>query len=109
MHRVQRERSFLALLKASTPRQRKLLVKSATPSQVASLCEVSYNLLRNNVPLSSHRLKHLRRYKKPLRLLANKKISLKKKKHYLNTNQTGGFLPLLAGLIPGLLGGLLNA
>lgn len=52
------------------------------------------NVLRGNVQLSSSERQKLKRYKRVLRKLADKHVSLKHKIHIL---QTGGFLASLLG------------
>ena len=103
--RLQDNQPFLQLLARSSAKRRKALVKQATKEELAALFEICFNILRGNLPLSTHMHKKLERERQTLRTLADKKISLKRKKKVIN--QKGGFLgtvasialPLLASLI----------
>lgn len=58
--------------------------------------------------MTSAQYNKLKKQKKIIRLLANKKTSLKTK-HKALTKQSGGFLlPLLSTILPVILGGLIN-
>lgn len=105
MSSVAAHRSFLRQLKKAGPDLRRQLVHEATPGHIKSLCEVCLNVLSRNIPVSPRKKKLLAEHKKAIRYLGNKKVSLKHKKKFL-LRQTGGFLGLLANLIPTVLGGL---
>ena len=78
-------------------------------SDLKAICECAYKTLKGNVPLTPAQYRKLRRYKKHLRTLADRKKSQKVKKRTL---QSGGFLgALLSTILPavtGLIGGLVN-
>ena len=73
-----------------------MLLNNAPPHALTAICECSLNLLKGVVPLTPRQKRRLVRYKTHLRALANKKVSAKRKKFYLN--QKGG--NILAALLP---------
>ena len=83
----------LALTEAS-PKFRKKIIQEAPAELVNCISECCQNVLKGNVPLSSAQKQKLHSKRQQLRLLANKKVSVKKKKIILN--QKGGFFPLIA-------------
>ena len=95
------ERTFtlLDMLHKASPRERGVIVSNASPDFINALCEISLNVLQGHIPLSNIQYKLLKKKKKVIRLIADKKVKhLKKKK---TINQTGGFLlPLLGAAIP---------
>ena len=108
--RLERQAPLLKLLQKATPKVRKSMLKNycQNPDFVNCLCDCAKNVLKGNVRVSPAQLKVLRRGKLVLRQLALKKTSAKKKKKII---QSGGFLPLLGAIIPGvisLITGLIN-
>ena len=97
--RMQRNFALLDLLHKAAPRARGVIVNNTSPDFLNALCEIALNVLRGNIPLSSTQYKLLKKKKKVIRLIADKKVKhLKKKK---TITQTGGFLlPLLGAAIP---------
>ena len=81
------------------------MVGTSSPEVIRTLCECALNVLKGNVPLTAHQKTKLRKHKKRLRTLVNKKVSLKKKRSVL---QTGGFLGVLLKPVLSVLGGLLG-
>lgn len=89
------------MLHKASPKLRKALLADLPPEIVRLLSECALNILKGVITLKKKHKDKLRRHRKKLHLLANKKTSVKKKKEII---QTGGFLPgLLATLIPSLL------
>jgi transposase len=105
--------SFLHFLcKCATQPQQKQLLKFATSDQINAICECAFNILRQNVQLPEQILSQLRRRPKVKKLiyqLADRKVSVAKKKKKL-ISQKGGFpfLALLAPLIGSVIGALIN-
>ena len=93
---------YLHILCHASPHQRQFLLNTATPEQVHAICEVCYNLLRENIPSSSALRLRLGDFKHELIDLANESVPFKEKKKILS--QTGGgfiedaLMPLLSGL-----------
>jgi outer membrane lipopolysaccharide assembly protein LptE/RlpB len=103
--RLQNNQPFLHLLSRSSAKRRKALVKQATKDELAALFEICFNILRGNVPLNSYMKKKLKRERKTLRVLSDKKLSLQAKKKVVN--QKGGFLGTIASIALPLLASLL--
>lgn len=98
--------AFLRLLVNSSKPKRKLLLQGATNEQYKGLFELCLNLLRGQLPLSGADKKNFHRQRYLIRDLANRRISIKRKKKLIN--QRGGALvaslatfalPLVAQLI----------
>lgn len=109
--RIKRNAPLLRALYHASPLKRKDILTHSSPDFVHALCELALNLIKGNIPLSPEHFKKLKRQKKILRLLADKKKGLKQKRAALK-KQTGGFIfPLLAAAVPilgDLLGGLVR-
>lgn len=99
---VQKQAPFLQALPLMNKKQLKAVIKEASPHQIHSICEICYNLLKSNIPLTDTELKKMKKFKKIIRKLAVKGESVKKKKRVIN--QTGGvaFLGILAPLLASL-------
>ena len=77
----------------------RVIVCNASTDFVNTLCEIALNVLNGNIPLSDKQYRQLKKKKSAIRLVADKKVGLVKKKKAIN--QTGGFLlPLLGAAIP---------
>ena len=99
-HRTKQMRDNLAYLHVIAkckPKVRKALFEHGPADLVICICECSLNLLKGVIPLTRTQKRTLSRYKKHLRILADKKLSRKKKKDLLI--QKGGN-PFLAALLP---------
>jgi hypothetical protein len=81
------------LNKTKSSKEKKLLISKVNDCVIKSIAEISHNCLIGNVPLSSCSYKKLKKYKEVLRKVADKKISIKKKRTVIN--QRGGFLNIL--------------
>lgn len=98
--RVKRNLSLLKQMLDSSPSQRKNIIKDASEDFILTLCEIAINVLKGRMPLNSKQYQKLKKKKAEIRLIANKRICLSKKKKKL-LNQSGGFLlPLLSVAVP---------
>ena len=97
---------FLQLLKTSRPKERKLLLSGAENDIIKILSEIIYNLLHGNVPLSSDKIRQLRKYKQTLHSLSKRTVSLHQKRILLQQRGSGAFFPLLLPVISSVLGSL---
>ena len=79
---------YLHVLVKSKQKLRKTLIDNVPESVITTICECGLNLLKGVIQLTSPQKRRLARHKTHLRALANKKVSRKKKKQYLN--QKGG-------------------
>ena len=87
---------YLQVIAKSKPKLRKVLIDNVPANVITAICECALNLLKGVIPLTPRQKRRLVRYKTHLRALANKKVSRRQKKLYLN--QKGG--GLLTALIP---------
>lgn len=87
--------ALLQALVYASPKLRRAIIKHADKSLVRLICECSLNVLRGAVPLKESDKKSLKKYRKALRRLIDKRNkSLLKRKKILN--QSGGsILPIL--------------
>lgn len=71
------------------------------------ICECALNVIKGNVPLSQSQFSRLKKHKRTLRDLSNKKVSKKKKKHIVNQKGAGLFPLLITPIIKALAGSIL--
>ena len=105
--RMRHNSDLLRVLARASKTQRKAILETCHIDLIKCLAEISLNVLEGVVPISPIEKKKLKRYKSLLRSLADKKVSLKKKKTKLN--QSGGnLLTLLLPPVLSALGSLLS-
>ena len=80
-------------------------IKGLTESELKAVCEVCSNLLHGNLKISKESKIKLKRFKRPIKELSNRRISIKRKQEVIN--QQGGFLTTIAGIALPLLTDLL--
>lgn len=85
--RVKRSIDFLRLI-ANTPSrvQRASLLKTITPVQLGAIGDVAFNILNGNVSVSQFYKKRLHKHRTRIRLLADKKVSVGRRKRALQPN-----------------------
>lgn len=83
----------LQLLHICPLRLRKTLLTKLNQKCIKTICECCINTLNGNIPLTTQQKKTLSKYKKTLRHLSNRKVSLPKKRKAIL--QKGGFLNIL--------------
>jgi len=109
MYASKKNLPILQYLAKGKPRIVKAIIKESDAEVTRAICECAHNVLKGNVPLSHAQFKKLKRYRKQLKLLSDKKVSNKQKSKVL---QKGGFIgSLLSVAIPALasvIGGLVN-
>lgn len=97
--RMRRNLSLLELIYKSPPALRRVIISNANLDFINALCEIAFNVLQGNIPLTNQQYKQLKKKKSLIRLIADKKIKTLKKRKTIN--QSGGFLlPLLGAAIP---------
>jgi hypothetical protein len=89
----------------------KQIIKSSPDSVVKTICNAALNVERGDVRLTESHKRQLRKHRKGISLLTSRKVPLKRKRKALTigSGQRGGFLPLLAAAIPGILGAVLGS
>lgn len=97
--RLRKHLPLLKMLHKATPKQRLLILQSASDELILTLCEVALNILYGTIPIRPKDYRKLKKRRAEIKLVADKKISLSAKKRVLN--QKGGFLlPLLSVAVP---------
>lgn len=95
--RIERNKEFICFICKAKGKQLKSLMQNATDDQIKTLNEIALNVINGNVPLSKQTFSKLGKGKKLLRIMADKKLSAKKKRKGI---QKGGWiLPLLASTV----------
>ena len=104
--RVKKHLPMLRVLATAPPDVARALIRGSPNPLLTCLCECAKNTLAGHVPLTQRQKARLQPYKKQLRLLANKGVSLKRKRVVV---QRGGFLlSALAAPLIGLVSSLLT-
>ena len=91
---MRRNLHLLRALQKGKPQLRKAILKHTEPSCIKAICDCVLNILTSVVKLSAPQKRKLSKYKYHLRLLADKRISLKRKRQTL-TQKGEGFLSLI--------------
>ena len=89
---------LLKMLHKAKPKMRLYLLKTFPNEVVKLLSECALNILKGNVILKKGQKARLRRHRKKLHTLADKKVTRAEKEKVI---QTGGFLPQLLGTVIG--------
>jgi len=98
---------FLHVFKDAKPQARRALLASANDELIKAIVECTINTLNGNHKLTQDEKGKLKKYKNRLRTLVNSKIIFKNKRKFLV--QKGGFIvPLLASVLSGVIGSLIN-
>lgn len=85
--------AFLKFIYASEPRQRKVLIQSATNNQIDVLSEIALNVYRGVLELSQQHINKLRPYELNIRGLASRSVTHARKKKILTRKHS--LIPLL--------------
>jgi len=99
--RLKKNFDFLRVLRTANHKQKKALIATANKDLILCICEIVDNILAGTVKLTSKQKSQLVKYKKILRQLVDRKVSITKKKDII-TKQKGGFLPAILGPILGI-------
>lgn len=100
-----KKKDFLSLLsKSKEGKRRRALLDIASKQEIDAISECLLNILNGKVKLAPGKLNKLRKVKRHLRDLTNKKCCFKKRKQILK--QQGGFLPTLLPVALSVLGSL---
>lgn len=82
-HRITSFSTFLKFLYYAEPRQRKVLIQSATNEQIEILSEIALNIYRGVLHMSIHHIRKLRPYQLNIRALCSRSIAHRRKKNIL--------------------------
>ena len=97
---MQRNLVLLEMLYKASPNVWRVIVGNASADFIKALCEVALNVIKGNIPLTTKQYKQLKKKKSVVRLVADKKVNLLKKKQTINQTGGGFLLPLLGAAIP---------
>ena len=103
--RMKHNIDLLRVLARSSPKQRKAIIKTCHVDLIKCLAEISLNVLQGVVPINPSQKKKLKRFRSLLRVLADKKVSIKTKKQKLEQSR-GSLLGLLIPPVLSALGSL---
>ena len=93
--RVKRHVLCLQMLnRTKNTKLRKAILEYADADLISALCECAHNILRGTVRLTPREKMHLRKYKDKLRLIANRRVSISRRRLEIQQHG-GGFLPAL--------------
>ena len=97
--RIKRNIPILKAILSLGAKERKSFLAHSSEDLILSLCELALNILKGNIPLKKSQYTRLKKHKKWIKLFADKKTSVKKKRRVV---QTGGafILPLIAAALP---------
>ena len=94
-----KQAALLQALCHADKKQRKALLRSADKSLIKFICEITVNVLNDNIPLKPCAKKRLRKHKNVLRKLVsvkkNQKNGWENKKKVILQSGGGAFLPLV--------------
>lgn len=94
---------YLKSLKSKN--KKKKFIQSASNSLLKSISSIALNICKKNIPLTESEIKKLKRFEKEIKLLAERKHSMTKRKKILGS---GGVLNALLSLLPTLIGSLMS-
>ena len=109
MSKVTQRRDFLNLLGTRVKKRRDSLIDIATADEIQAIIEALHNLLQGHVEIPEEEFEKLKKYRKHIREIADKKQKggIKKKKKILK--QHGGLLPIALPLILSSVSGLVSS
>lgn len=81
--RVEKHLALFRLLVDTTEAQRLAILKTCTPSQIRSLLEAIYNVLKGTCPISDKAKKKLYHQRKTIRRLVSKDLTLQQRQRLL--------------------------
>lgn len=91
--RIKRNLPILKAMLTLKPKEIRDFLCHASEDLILTLCEISLNVLKGHIPLTSCQYTKLNKQKKFIKLFASNKTGVKHKRKVVA--QTGGFLPLL--------------
>jgi hypothetical protein len=107
MSSIERNHPYLSFLAVAPANQRKEILRTSSNGQIQCLCECAYNILQGQVPTSPQHKRELKKYRKLIYTLVDKRVPYTKKKSQLQ--QSGGFLPaLIAPVVAALVAGIVD-
>ena len=96
---------FIKQLSQSSKRDCASLLQKVSIDRIKVLCEICLNLLEGNIPVNGEEKQKLKRHRKKIEVLADRKVALKQKRPIIN--QRGGFIGTLASVALPVLTGII--
>ena len=81
------------------------ILRKADPALVKAICNAAYNVTQGDIPLSRGQKQLFSKYRPVLAALTDRDTSLQRKQQIV---QSGGFLPILAAILPAVIGSLIT-
>jgi hypothetical protein len=107
--RLKKHGAFLRYAaKLPAGKERTQLLKNASSDEMKTICEICSNMQNGQIRMSEKQRRQLCRYKKQIRRMANRKLSLAAKRKIVG-EQKGGFIGTLLGIALPLLSSLFAA
>ena len=104
MKTLRKHLPFLEYLRGISSKSQQNIIKNADKSLLMCLSEICLNLVKRNIPLRANEIKRLRKFESEIRILAERKHSLTKRKKIL---LKGGLLPSILSILPTLISGVI--
>ena len=105
---IVQHKELLMLLTQLPKQHRKKIIAGLKRKQLECISEVFSNFLKKNLTKDIHIIKKLKKYSKEIRLVANKKPSLKLKRKTLTSRRGGALLSILLPLAATVISSLLS-
>ncbi len=96
--RIAKHHKFLEYYLEADNKRQKSLIQSASKDQVNCLCEIALNVVNRNIPIHPSTKRVLSDHKKAICTIADKKVSIGKRKKIL-VQKGGAILPLLLSTV----------
>ena len=84
---IRQQRHFLQLLIQTTAAQRKALLHTITKQQLRALSQIAYNILKFKIQLTASEKVRLKRHRRVIYLLGNRKVGFQQKKGTIQDKQ----------------------
>ena len=84
---IRQQRHFLQLFVQTTPSQRKVLLQTVTKPQLKALSQIAHNIIRGNIPLNSTDKTPLKRDRRLIYLLGDKRLGFVHKKRLVQSKE----------------------
>jgi hypothetical protein len=105
--RLKKNRSILIALCKASDKHKKMIIKNASMDLFKTLCDICYNILKGNIPMSRKQRLELLLNKKIIRKMGRKSLGLKTKRRHLiqHGGAIGALIPAI-GLVTALISNL---
>ena len=105
---VVQNKELLMLLARLPPQHRKKIIAELKRKQLECISEIFSNFLKKKLTKDTKIIKKLKKYSKEIRLVANKKPSLKLKRQTLTSKRGGALLSILLPIAASVISSLLS-